>query len=169
MLGCTSFVGIDSVAWGDNSVPNIPDYDLVIVSVPHITEEFLKIVDIEYFKELRRSLIEFLHSGGKMVVLVSASFGVERPSLHPKLVDTIGWCPIRYGTTGDTGRSIVWKQDKYRAYLSKMSEWTFCLTIPQHCHTDELGKFYGDPHKTLYRIKMEPFIQNRYSCTAQGF
>ncbi len=110
ILGCTSFAGFDSVRWENALNPNIPDYDLVIVSVPHITEKFLKSVDNEFLTNLRRSLIGFLHSGGTMVVLVSAIFDVRRPSKYPELIYSNCWCPITYATVEEAGKSIVRKQ-----------------------------------------------------------
>ena len=113
ILGCTSFAGFDSVRWEDEVIPNIPDYDLVIVSVPHITEDFLESVDDNFLQDLRRALVQFLDSGGKMVVLVSAEFTVERPSKYPKVISSTKWCPIAYTTPEEAGQSIVRKQEKY--------------------------------------------------------
>ena len=107
ILGCTSFAGFDSVKWEDVAVPNIPDYDLVIVSVPHITEKFLKSVDYDSLKNLRRSLIRLLHSRGKIVALVSANIEVRRPSKYPQLISSNSWCPMAYATVEEAGKSIV--------------------------------------------------------------
>jgi len=39
VIGCTGFAGFGSISWTDQVVPNIPDYDRVIVSVAHIAKE----------------------------------------------------------------------------------------------------------------------------------
>jgi hypothetical protein len=52
IIGCTSFAGLDSIAWTDQVVPNIPDYDLIVVSVPHITEDFLKAVKDQFLQDM---------------------------------------------------------------------------------------------------------------------
>ena len=168
ILGCTAFAGFDSVEWKDQVVPNIPDYDLVVVSVPHITEEFLKTVDGAYLRDLRQALVRFLHSGGKMVVLVSHTLTVQRPSKYPERVSSVDWCPITYATREEAGKSIVRKQEMYNSYLNKMSEWSFYLTIPQGCLSRELTEFYGSTHKTNYKIPLEPYLENRYSRVLAG-
>jgi hypothetical protein len=156
------------VRWEDEKVPNIPDYDLVIVSAPHITENFLKSVDNQFLRDLRRSLLQFLHSGGKMVVLVSANFRVKRRSKHPDYVDSNDWCPITYATPEEAGESIVRKQEIYSSYLNKMSEWSFYMAIPRDCLTSELTNFYGQTHKTDYKVPLEPYLENRYGRALAG-
>lgn len=168
ILGCTSFAGFDSIRWEDKVVPNIPDYDLVIVSVPHITEDFLKSVDDDFLKEMRRALVRFLHSGGKMVVLVSANFTVQRPSKYPEQISSNDWCLIIYTTPDEAGKSIVRKQEMYSSYLNKMSDWSFYLNIPQRALTNELTDFYGPTHNTKYKVSLEPYIENRYGRVLAG-
>lgn len=53
IIGCKTFTGIDSVAWDDQVVPNIPDYDHIIVSVPHIKKEFLAHASGQFFDDMR--------------------------------------------------------------------------------------------------------------------
>ncbi len=165
MVGCTSFAGFDSVAWEDQEVPNIP---VVIVSVPHITEDFLKSVDNDFFRDVKMSLVRFLHSGGKMVVLVSTNLSVHRPSKYPEQVSSSDWCPITYATVEEAGKSIVRKQEMYSSYLNKMSEWSFYLAIPRGCLTSELTDFYGPTHKTSYKVPLEPYLENRYGRVLAG-
>lgn len=52
LIGCKGFAKIDAVAWQEQRVPNIPDYDVVVVSVPHITEEFLQQVETQFFDNM---------------------------------------------------------------------------------------------------------------------
>ena len=168
ILGCTAFAGFDSVDWNDQVVPNIPDYDLVVVSVPHITEEFLKSVDDAYLKDLRKAFVRFLHSGGKIIVLVSAILSAHRPSKYPEYVSNTDWCPVTYATIEEAGKSIVRKQDVYGSYLNKMSEWSFYLTIPRGCLSSELTDFYGPTYNTKYKVPLEPYLENRYSRVLAG-
>src|SRR5574337_741688 len=96
IIGCTAFSGLDSVAWTDQVVPNIPDYDLIIVSVPHINEDFLMVAEGEFLRDMRKALVRFLHSGGKLVVLVSHHINVNRSGKYPERVSNDDWCPISY-------------------------------------------------------------------------
>jgi len=69
LIGCKSFAGIHAVSWEDQEIPNIPDYDTVVVSVPHITKDFLANSDGTSFEKMRTALVRFLNSKGKLVVI----------------------------------------------------------------------------------------------------
>ena len=168
MLGCTSFSGFDSVGWDAKAIPNIPDYDVVIVSVPHITEDFLKSVDYEFLKGLRSSLVRLLDSGGKVVALVSENLKIEPSSEWVERISSHSWCPIIYHTVEEAGKSIVRKQKTYSSYLNKMSDWSFYLRIPRDCLTDELTSFYGSTNSTKYAIPLESYLENRYGQVLAG-
>lgn len=168
ILGCSAFPGIDSANWRDQVVPNIPDYDLVIVSAPHLTQDFLKTVKGEYLKELRKAFTRFLHSGGKIIVLVSPTIRIHRPKMYPEHVSSSDWCPIAYVTPEEVGKSILLKNDVYGAYLRKMSEWSFYLAIPRGCLSSELTEFYGSTHDTKYEVPLESYLENRYGRVLAG-
>jgi hypothetical protein len=168
IIGCTSFAGLDSIAWTDQVVPNIPDYDLIVVSVPHITEDFLSAVKDQFLQDMRRALVRFLHSGGKMIILTSRHITVKRPSRYPEHVSTSDWCPISYGTPDEVGKSIIWRSQAYSSYLKKMTEWSFYLTIPKGCLTDELTNFYGSTYQTRYEVPLQAYLENRYSRVLAG-
>ena len=57
-----------------------------------------------------------------MVVLVSHTLTVQRPSKYPERVSSVDWCPITYATREEAGKSIIRKQEMYNSYLNKMSE-----------------------------------------------
>lgn len=168
IIGCKAFSGLDSAAWTDLAVPNIPDYDLVVVSVPHINEDFLKAVEGDFLRDIRAALVQFIHSGGKLVVLACNRFTVKRPEKYPEYVSNTDWCPISYRTPQEAGRSIVWKSKRYASYLQKMAAWSFYLTIPSDCLTRELTNFYGPTHETRYQVPFEPFLENRYRRVLAG-
>lgn len=168
VLGCSDFPGIDSATWQDQVIPNIPDYDLVVVSTPHLTVDFLKTVKGDYLKELRKAFVRFLHSGGKVIVLVSPRIEVNRPKMYPEHVSSSDWCPIAYVTPEEAGKSIMLKHDVYRAYLEKMSEWSFYLAIPRGCLSSELTDFYGSTHNTKYEVPLKSYLENRYGRVLAG-
>lgn len=167
ILGCTAFTGFDSTSWMDQQIPNIPDYDVVVVSVPHITEDFLKSVTPDHLKRLRTAFVTFLHSGGKIVVLVSPRLTVNRSSKYPQHVSNIDWCPIFYATPQETGKSIVVKDKAYASYLKRLSEWDFHLTIPTGCLSTELTDFYGY-HTAKLKVPLRPYLENRYGRVLAG-
>jgi len=168
VIGCTSFSGIDSVAWNTKTIPNIPDYDRIVVSVPHISKEFLDTVKGQYFQDMRSALVMFLHSGGKLIVLVSPRVEIKRPLLYPDYVSNTDWCPITYITPDETGKSIVERKKIYPSYLQKMEDWTFSLAIPGSCLSNEITNFYGSTHNTKYKVPLEPYLENRYGRVLAG-
>lgn len=168
LIGCKNFAGIDSVAWSDQIVPNIPDYDLVIVSVPHITENFLQDLDSDFFDTIKKALVQFLHSNGKLVVLLSPIIQVRREGKYPEWLSNIDWCPISLATPEEAGQSIVRKWNRYEQYLNKMNKWSFYIRIPNNCLSRKLTDFYGDTYDTAYKVPFEPYLENRYSRVLAG-
>jgi hypothetical protein len=168
VLGCSAFSHIDSCEWQNQVVPNIPDYDLVIVSEPHLTEDILKIMKGEFLKNLRKAFVQLLHSGGKIIALVSPRVRVERPKMYPEYVSTRDWCPIAYATREEVGKSIITKSTEYATYLKTISEWSFYLEIPHGCVSDELTDFYGSTHSTRYNVPLIGYLENRYGRVLAG-
>jgi len=154
IVGCTAFAAIDTIPWETKVVPNIPDYDIVFVSVPHITTEFLKGVDRKYFEKMKKALILFLHTGGRMIVLTSPRYTVKRPKKYPEQVSNLDWCPIHYVTREESGKSIINRAQFYPSYLQKMTAWSFYITIPQQCLTDEINNFPAQLKATHHTISV---------------
>ena len=100
--------------------------------------DFLERVDNEYIETMRKSILRFLHSQGKLIALVSDNIVVERPKKYPEHVRSNFWCPINYRTPVEAGKSIVWRQEVYKHYLERMTKWSFYLTIPNTSLTDEI-------------------------------
>jgi len=168
LIGCKSFAGIDAVTWDEKCVPNLPDYDLVIVSTPHITEDFLREVDAQFFGDMRNALVRFLHSKGKLIILLSPVLRVKRPKKYPDWVTNLDWCPITFATPEEAGESIVRKWAMYEDYLQKMTDWSFYITIAKTYLSRELTSFYGSTHDTSYRLPHDPYLENRYGRILAG-
>jgi hypothetical protein len=168
IVGCTAFAGLPSVGWNEQVVPNLPDYDLIVVSAAHIDEDFLKVAEDDYFCKMRKALVQFLHSGGKLVVLVSREIGVDRAGRYPDHISSADWCLIAYATPDEGGESIVWKSKLYESYLQKMATWSFYIDIPRDCLREELTNYYGSPRETRYRVPSDPFLESRYGRMLAG-
>jgi hypothetical protein len=168
LIGCKSFAGIDAIAWTDGVVPNIPDYDIVIVSVPHVTQSFLQELDAKFFTGMKKALVQFLHSGGKLIVLLSPIAWVQRKGKYPERISSLSWCPLFFHTPEEVGESIVRRSNPYEAYLQKMRQWSFYITIPSDCLSEELTNFYGSTLNTSYEVPVKRYIENRYSRVLAG-
>ncbi len=168
IIGCKSFPGIDYALWEDQKVPNISDYDRVIISVPHITKKFLTAVKWKFFSDMKKAIVQFLYSEGKMIVLVPPMEKVNRPSKSPEWVSNLDWSPISFQTVSESGRSIVIKSKLYEDYLKKMVSWSYYFKIPSNSLSIQLTNFYGRPNETRYNVPLLPYLENRYGRTLAG-
>ena len=168
LIGSSAFAGIDSVSWESGTVPNIPDYDIVVVSVPHLTTDLLTKMRSQFFNDIKKALVRFLYSDGKLIVLAPPYSRVHRPSSYPEYLSNFDWCPISFGLQNEAGSSIVRKRDIYSSYLNKMKAWSFYFTVPYNCLSDEVTNFYGSTHNTRYHIPLEPYLENRYGRVLAG-
>lgn len=168
LIGSSGFAGINSIPWESEAVPNISDYDIVIVSVPHLTADILNKAQSQYFDDMRKAFIKFLYSRGKLVVLASSYLRVHRPSSYPEHLSNYDWSPISFGILNESGSSIVKKQDMYLSYLRKMKNWSFYFTIPEKCLSTDIVNLYGYPHDTRYHIPLMPYLENRYGRVLAG-
>lgn len=167
LIGCNSFSGINSVEWGSALEENILDYDIVVASVPHITDEFLIDAKDDFLKKIRERLVRFLDSHGKLVVLLQSEKTIKRANNSPKSVTNLDWCPINIHIVTDSGKSISIKRDgMYEEYLRKMSYWTYFIKIPRTSLSNELVQFYGP--KAKYEIPKCPYLENRYGRMLAG-
>ena len=168
LIGCSAFAGIDCISWNSDSIPNIPDYDIVIMSVPHLTSNILADKQGHFFDGMKQALVKFLHSKGKLIVLATSYFKVRRESLYPEYVSNFDWCPILFGLPNEAGSSIINKFDMYSSYLKKLKTWSFYFTIPKNCLVPQVTDFYGSIHNTRYHIPLEPYLANRYGRVLAG-
>jgi hypothetical protein len=117
---------------------------------------------------MKEALVQFLNSGGRLVILLTPIMTVQREKKYPEYVSNIDWCPLSFETPEEMGQSIVRKLNKYEAYLQKMSKWSFYITVPNNCLSRELTNFYGPTYNTNYNVPFEPYIENRYSRVLAG-
>ena len=169
VIGYEGFVGIDGAAWSADSLPNIPDYDLVVVSMPHIEDSYLMEADDDRFKSMRADLVRLLHTGGRLVVLLAPIRSVYREHRFPTRLSNIEWCPVTLETPEEAGRSIVWTESTaHDSYLKRMSSWSFFVRIPRSCLSNELTAAYGSPDNVSYSLPLSSYVENRYGQTLVG-
>jgi hypothetical protein len=168
VIGSVGYGGVESVHWIEGELPNIVDYDLIIVDVPALTLEKLKSVDVQRLKRIKTQLVRFLHSGGKLIVITNPIISHKRPKGYPVTLSNYDWCPISILTPSEQGRSIITKLQDFNNYLSLLTKWDYYLFIQRDSVTDELTEFYGSPFTTKYTILCTPIIENRYGRVLAG-
>jgi hypothetical protein len=168
LIGNIKYAGIDTVSWEAQTVPNIADYDTVIISVPHITKQFLERAQGKFFEDIAKALLRFLNSKGKMIVLALPKIEIKRTDLYPGYLSNLSWCPLLFSTIEESGKSVVNKKEMYPSYLKKMTSWSFYFSIPQACLSRELTNYHGATSNTQYRVPLEPYLENRYGRVLAG-
>ena len=168
VIGSSGYRGVDSVDWQSNSLPNIVDYDTVIVDVRSLDEDTLKVVSHNFLVEIRTQLIRLLDSDGEIIVLTDFRHTDHRPNSYPERIDNYDWCPIDIGIADESGETIVVKNSRLQGYLSRLKDWPYYLFIPNECLSRELTKYYGSTYNTKYQLPLSPFLTNRYDKVLAG-
>lgn len=159
LIGYQGFAGIDSVSWSNAATRNLRDYDIVLVSAPHLTEDVLLQIDTNYTHSLKQRMFSYLESEGKIVILIAPE--VEIPH-HGSNLD---WCPIPFSTVRESGKSIVEHSSEYSTYLKRMESWNFYIHLPDSVR---LPFPHYDKDKTDILCSQEPFVTNRYEKVLSG-
>jgi hypothetical protein len=162
VLGSTGYGGLDSVDWMEGELPNLVDYDIIIVDVPALSSDRLALIKLDRLKSIRNHLVRFIDSFGKLVAITNHKIIDKKEKRYPETISNYEWCPISIGTNTEQGKTIVIKQNLFKNYLPKLSDWDYYLYIPQACLSRELTDFYGSTSKTKYEIPCSPILENRY-------
>ena len=167
VLGSLGHQYVDCIEWDIGTLPNLVDYDVIIVNVRSLDGELLKQVTYERFKELRESLTRFLYSNGTLIIL-SDFFKVDRrPNKYTDSVRNYDWCPIIIDTIREQGTTIELINNTFPQYFSKFKKWEFYFDLPPECVTNELVNFVGNPN-TMYRFPRKMLLRNRYGKMLSG-
>lgn len=168
VIGSTGYLGVDSVAWDAETLPNIVDYDTVVIDVRSLDEATLQRISSERLEEICVSLIRLLHSRGNVIVLTDFRRSARRPDTYPERIDNYDWSPIDIGVSDESGESIVVREERFRSYLTHLKDWPYYLFIPQNCLSRKVTEYFGSTYNTKYEIPCTPFVMNRYGKTLAG-
>ena len=168
VIGSTGYTGVDSVEWDVGELPNIVDYDVIIVDVRALDEKMLGAVTHKRFETLRLQLTRLLHSSGQLIIVTDYKKIHERPKQYPDRANNYDWCPIDIGISNESGESIVIKEKRFPRYIKHLNSWPYYFFIPCSCLSRQLTDFLGSTHVTKYRFPLSPFVENRYQKTIAG-
>ncbi len=120
VLGSTGYSGIASVGWNDGDLPNIVDYDVVVVDVRALDDAMLATVSNEHFETLRTQLTRLLYSDGRIIVISDFRRVHNRPQKYHRTANNYSWSPIDIGISNESGESLKIKGDRYSSYLKHL-------------------------------------------------
>lgn len=168
VIGSSGYTGIDAVEWDAEELPNIVDYDVIIVDVRALDENKLSKVSNKRLQALRHELTRLLHSKGRIIIVSDFKRRHERTKQYPEYADNYDWCPFEVGISSESGESLVIKEKRFSRYIKHLQNWPYYFFVPRTCLTSELTDFYGSTYNTKYNLPMTSFVENRYEKTIAG-
>lgn len=168
MIGSTGYVGVDSIEWDQDELPNIVDFSNIVVDVRALDESKLKNVSNERLDALRTQLTRLLESGGRIIVLSDIKRIDQRPDKYPDTANNYAWSPITIGISNESGDTLVFKDNGFPAYHAQLHNWPYYFFVPRGCLTRDLTNYFGSTHNTKYRVPLVPYVENRYGKTVSG-
>lgn len=123
ILGAKGFAKIDCYDWNEVSIPNIPDYDIVFISVQSLTNN-LKTRLVQ--DQLRKDLLELLETNGILVAL-----GCQEESIISFKESNYSWCPIPLAITNKSGTYFDYGDSTLEEYFENVKKYSYYFEIPK--------------------------------------
>ncbi|MFX1589950.1 MAG: hypothetical protein ACFFC1_17545 [Promethearchaeota archaeon] len=168
VIGSKGHRYVDCVEWNNVSYPNIVDYDIVIVNVRSISDDFLKKVSSETINTLQLSLARLVMSKGTLIVLSDFISQVERKSKYPSRCNNYFWTPLVFGFIFESGTTIKMVNDIFTKYHSSFRKWSYYFPQDNFYITREMENAFDHISNALYKLEFKVFYQNRYGQMLSG-
>ena len=170
VIGSNGYSGIASIGWNVRDLPNIVDYDAVVVDVRALNNTTLGTISNEQFKNLRTQFARLLLSGGLIIVVSDFRRVQIRPNQYSGAVDNYSWCPINIGIVKESGNSLkIEENQNFRClrYLKHLDGWPYYFFLPENCLSQECKKYFGQRYGN-FDITPTAYIANRYNKIIAG-
>lgn len=167
IIGSSGHQYVDCVKWDVSEIPNIVDYDIVIVNVRAIKDNFLKNVHSNRINTLQELLTRLLISNGSIIILSDFKRSVERKNKYPDSYNNYSWCPIDINTKSESGTTIDIIEDIFPKYFGRFKKWDYYFFIPSGCLSNEFTNLAGK-FSTKYKLPQKFFLKNRYGKMLSG-
>ncbi len=168
VLGSTGYSGVTSVGWNNGDLPNIVDYDAVVVDVQALNDATLATISNKHFENLRIQLTRLLLSKGRIIVVSDFKRVHYGRQESPRITNNYSWCPIAIGINNESGKSLKVNEYLYSKYLMHLEQWLYYFFIPENYLTMECKICFGSNNEENYLIRGTPYIENRYGKTIAG-
>jgi hypothetical protein len=172
ILGAKGFSKLNCYDWNEASIPNIPDYDIVFISVQSLTNN-LKQRFVQ--NQLKKDLLELLETNGILVAL-----GCEQDLITSFKESNYSWCPIPIVITNKSGTYIAHEDSTFKEYFENVKKYSYYFEIPKNSLDGEYlyeyivtnsvknrhGKYIAAKMKFLrYKVKKVPRSPTGYNGT----
>lgn len=153
VIGSEGHFGVKCLKWSSKELPNIADYDAVIINVTTLREEYENFED-KRLVNIKYGLLRLLDSDGKVFAIcprnVSLSYGENNYS----------WSPIPLNTfymPGDTIRDVAEKFQNYFGYVKRWDFW-FIAKYNQE-ELEHIKNWYE--FECNIKLYLDPIAKNR--------
>lgn len=148
IIGSTGH-SVDALSWEDE-LPNVVDYDVIIVNTSTLTKDFLATVAPKKIESVRRALTRFLLSNGQLIVICDFMASNKNPNRYPDYLSNYSWLPIRFDLYEERGDTIEVINNPFPKYFSFLKKWAFFFVArPVGLH-DEIGDICGKTYEVNY-------------------
>ena len=155
ILGAKGFHSVACHDWGENDLPNIADYDIVIVNVVSLTKN-LSCLNIANLERIKSELIKLLISNGT-IYAVSCPFKTEEIIIYKfdnkgniieeqtvrNIINNYMWSPITLNIINEKGNTIEVKDASFEDYFKNVKEWYFIIKTKEEITPENaIGDYY---------------------------
>ncbi len=176
VIGSEGHYGVETVPWTAEEMPNIADYENVIVDTSSLTPFLVKVergknLDERYADFLRKirknqefvreRLIHLLHSGGNICSICSTQ--EYRAIGTYSGITNYDWSPFPIKLVKEKGETIELYDDSFKRYFESVKKWHFCFEEMQRDYAAmrTIHDFYKGEY--YIRPRMRVIAENRYT------
>ena len=175
VVGSEGHHGVESISWDAGSIPNLADYESVILSTSSLGELLVQarampeeqrrdhLTDISnnlYFVMVR--LLHVLNSKGNVYVVCSKPVRTPYGSNQFGAIRNYDWLPLPVRLIEESGRTIELRDKSYQHYFEFVDKWPFCFE--EVTENDKYVELISELHggKYLVILGSREIALNRY-------
>jgi len=131
IIGARDFPKVDCFRWDEENLPNIADYDIVILNVVSLLNYKAR---ASTQPKVKNGLEILLNSGGCLIAIGCPLKDVEVRTF-PFGDKDIGsqsnyaWCPFQIGIKNESGDTVEFQDDTFKEYFKYVKKWTYFFDL----------------------------------------
>lgn len=182
VIGSIGHAGVSCVDWTPlHAIPNIADFDIVIVSSGTLLPTLRRIRTTEdqqdrqyvnyYLERVNERLLTLLKSGGTIFVILHPRDYVDDPEYGELLeVDNTDWLPFEVPLEFEEGETRRILQDRFARYFQSVKRWNYQFQTlgPEHL-PDGLDQYVVDVPIAVNRAKRPIALRLSYTVPVPQF
>jgi hypothetical protein len=180
VIGSVKHAGVKCVQWDAKDIPNVADYDAVIINTPSLAAKLKEAEGIynqssrheppDFWNRLRRNveeissgLMTLLESKGEVYAIAVPEVFVRLGKPHPfapNYMTNYSWSPLPFEILEEHGETQTVNDEVFARYMSFVKSWCVCFAMPEKRVLEDFAGRYGQGF--YVSLAQEPIAQNRY-------